>query len=91
MQTQIPPLIDRRASKPPAAAQLSAAERAAKFAEVFVDGQWLPLDATLGQAGIGAAHLKLAQSDLSGPDAYASFLPIAQVLGRLRLEVLGSY
>jgi hypothetical protein len=60
------------------------------WTEVYVDGQWLPLDATLGQAGIGAAHLKLAQSDLSGPDAYASFLPIAQVLGRLKLEVLGS-
>lgn len=58
------------------------------WTEVFVGDEWVPLDATLGQGGIGAAHLKLAQSSLSGPGALAGFLPLAQVLGRLKVEVL---
>jgi transglutaminase-like putative cysteine protease len=60
------------------------------WTEAYVAGRWIPLDATLGQGGIGAAHLKLAQSSLAGPDAFAGFLPIAQVLGRLRVTVLHS-
>lgn len=59
------------------------------WTEVFLNGRWLPLDGTLGRGGIGAAHLKLADSSLAGDNAYASFLPVAQVLGRLKIEVLG--
>lgn len=60
------------------------------WTEVYVDRCWLPIDATLGQGGIGAAHLKLGVSSLSGPHAYVSFLPLARVLGRLKIEVLGA-
>lgn len=58
------------------------------WTEVYAGGRWLPLDGTLGRGGIGAAHLKLADSSLAGDSAYASFLPVAQVLGRLKIEVL---
>ncbi len=60
------------------------------WTEVFIADRWIPLDATLGRGGIGAAHLKLAQSSLAGADALAGFLPIAQVLGRLQVTVLSA-
>jgi len=56
--------------------------------EVFVGGRWIPLDATLAQGGIGAAHLKLATSNLKGASAFTSFLPVVEVIGRLKIEVL---
>jgi len=55
---------------------------------VFVSGQWIPLDATLGRGGVGAAHLKLAQSNLNTGDALSSFLPVLNVMGRLKIDVL---
>ncbi len=58
------------------------------WTEVYVNGRWIPLDATLGRGGIGAAHLKLADSSLKGATAYSSFLPVAKVLGKLKIEVL---
>jgi hypothetical protein len=58
------------------------------WTEVFVSNTWIPVDATLGRGGIGAAHLKLAQSSLEGGDACSSFLPVLNVMGRLRIQVL---
>ena len=58
------------------------------WTEVYLDGRWIPLDATLGLGGVGAGHLKQAQSSLEGVSAYLSFLPAAQVAGRLKIEVL---
>jgi transglutaminase-like putative cysteine protease len=55
--------------------------------EVWIGDRWVPLDGTLGQGGIGAAHLKLAHSDLRGASAYSAFLPVFRVLGQLKLEV----
>ena len=56
--------------------------------ELWIDGKWIPMDGTLGLGGIGAGHLKLTDSNLAGADGYSSFLPVAQVLGRLKIEVL---
>jgi hypothetical protein len=56
--------------------------------ELYVNGQWIPMDATLGRGGIGGGHLKLAHSNLEGTSAYSTFLPVAQVLGRLKIEVV---
>lgn len=56
--------------------------------EVYLDGAWLPLDATLGRGGIGAGHIKLAHTSLASGDAFTAFLPVAQVLGRLKIKVL---
>jgi len=57
------------------------------WSEVHVQGRWIPMDATLGRGGIGAAHLKLAHSNLQGGSALTSFLPVLKVAGRLKIEV----
>jgi hypothetical protein len=56
--------------------------------ELFIQGRWIPYDATLGRGGIGAAHLKLAHSNLSDAGALACFLPVANVIGQLKIEVI---
>lgn len=56
--------------------------------ELWIDGRWIPMDGTLGLGGIGAGHLKLTDSNLAGADGYSSFLPVAQVLGRLKVQVV---
>jgi hypothetical protein len=56
--------------------------------ELYVAGRWVPMDATLARGGIGAAHLKVAHSNLQGASAYTYCLPILQLIGRLRIEIL---
>ena len=58
------------------------------WTEAWIKDRWIPLDATLGLGGIGAAHLKLADSSLQGTSAYAELLPVIQALGRLQLEIV---
>jgi hypothetical protein len=58
------------------------------WTEVYIDNRWIPLDATIGKGGTGADRLKLAHSNLKGASAYSSFLPVAQVMGRMKIEVL---
>lgn len=58
------------------------------WTEVYINNQWLGIDGTLARSGIGAAHLKLAQSSLEGSSAYSTFLPVAQVAGKLAIEIL---
>jgi hypothetical protein len=58
--------------------------------EAWIDGAWIPLDATLGRGSVGADHIKFAASSLAGPSAYTSMLPILSALGRLEIEVLES-
>jgi len=60
------------------------------WTEVNLNDQWIPLDATLGNGGIGAAHIKLADSALSddGPAALSGFAPLMNVIGKLKLEVI---
>lgn len=53
----------------------------------WLDGRWVPLDATLGRGGIGAGHLQLATGDPERGNPLDSLLPVLQVLGRLRIEV----
>ncbi len=60
------------------------------WTEVWIEDRWIGLDATLGQGGIGAAHLKLAVSSMEGSSAFADMLPIVQVIGRLELEILSA-
>jgi hypothetical protein len=60
------------------------------WTEVWIEDRWIGMDATLGQGGIGAAHLKLAISSMEGSSAFADMLPIVQVIGRLELEILSA-
>ena len=56
--------------------------------EVWIKDRWVPMDATLGLSGIGGDHIKLADSNLAGANAYSAMLPVIQVFGRLELEVV---
>lgn len=60
------------------------------WTEAFLDDQWVPLDGTLGLGGIGASHIKLADSDLgdSGPVPVAAFLPIFNIINNVQIEVV---
>ena len=58
------------------------------WTEVWIKDGWFPLDATLGRGGIGAAHLKLASTNLKGASALSAFLPVAHVMGRLKVKIL---
>jgi hypothetical protein len=58
------------------------------WTEAFISDKWIPLDGTLGRGGIGGAHLKLGQSNLHNSLADTAFLPVVQVLGKLKIEVL---
>jgi hypothetical protein len=60
------------------------------WTEANLNDQWIPLDATLGLNGIGAAHIKLADSSLSddGPAALSGFAPLMNVIGKLKLDVI---
>jgi hypothetical protein len=60
------------------------------WTEAWLGDKWVPLDATLGQGGIGAAHIKLAHSSFAddGPVPVSAFLPLLEVLGNLKIEVV---
>lgn len=60
------------------------------WTEVFVRGQWIPLDATLGQGSIGAGHIKQGDSSFTdeGPLPVSSFLPLMTTLGKMEIEVV---
>jgi hypothetical protein len=58
--------------------------------EVWIADRWIPLDGTLGLGGIGADHIKLGDSNLSGTTGLAAMLPVVQVFGRLELEVVSA-
>ncbi len=60
------------------------------WTEVYLDGQWIPLDGIMGTGGTSAAYLKLNDSSLDGASAYSSFLSVAQVLGQLKVSVLSA-
>ncbi len=59
------------------------------WTEAWVGDRWLPVDATLGQGGIGAGHIKLAQSSLAGesPFPIALFLPTIELMQGLKIQV----
>jgi transglutaminase-like putative cysteine protease len=60
------------------------------WTEALLNGAWIPLDATLGQGGIGGGHIKLADSNMAddSPVLVTAFLPLMEVLGKMKIEVL---
>jgi transglutaminase-like putative cysteine protease len=60
------------------------------WTEVCIDGQWLALDAVLGQGGVGATHLKMADHSWSKTATLAPLLPVAQALGKIQIEVVSA-
>jgi transglutaminase-like putative cysteine protease len=58
------------------------------WTEVWVRGQWLAIDPTLGQGSIGAAHVKIADSSWHDVQDLKPMLPVARVLGKVRIDVV---
>ncbi|MCI0381008.1 MAG: transglutaminase family protein [Gemmataceae bacterium] len=58
------------------------------WTEVWVEGEWRALDATLGRGGIGATHLKISDQSWHDMRAMTPLLPVIRVLGRVSIEVL---
>ena len=58
------------------------------WTEVWLEDCWAPLDATLGMGGVGVGHITLARSNLASPAAFADFLPLMQVIGRIGIEIV---
>jgi hypothetical protein len=57
------------------------------WTEVFIAGDWYPIDGTIGRGGLGGGHIKIADSALQGVDANSAFLPIFKVIGKLKIQV----
>lgn len=57
------------------------------WCEAWIADRWLPLDPYLGTVGVGADHLKLFESDLSGENPYDAILPVLQLLPQLSIAV----
>jgi hypothetical protein len=58
------------------------------WSEVWIKGQWLALDAIQGDGSIGAAHIKIADHSWYNTQSLTPMLPVARVLGRLKIEVV---
>ena len=58
------------------------------WTEVWVQGQWLAIDATLGQGAIGAAHVKIADHSWYDTHSLTPLLSVARVLDKLSIEVV---
>jgi hypothetical protein len=58
------------------------------WTEVWVRGQWMGLDATLGEGGVGPGHLKIADHSWNDTQTLAPVLPVLRVMGKTKVEVL---
>ena len=60
------------------------------WTEAWLGDRWVPLDATLGRGGIGAAHIRMSVSSFAddAPAPVASFLPLMRMLNGLKIEVV---
>lgn len=57
--------------------------------EVFADGHWVALDATLGRGSIGPGHIKITDASWHEEKSFVPLLPVLTVLGASpKVEVL---
>ncbi len=58
------------------------------WTEVWVQGQWLGLDAVWGQGGVDPGHLKIADHSWQDLQPLAPFLAVTRVLSKITVEVV---
>jgi len=59
------------------------------WTEVWVRGEWVPIDATLGRGSIGAAHLKISDHSWHDTQSLKPLLPVMRVmLGKVGIDVV---
>jgi transglutaminase-like putative cysteine protease len=49
--------------------------------EVWVEGQWLALDGTLGQGSVGPGHIKITDASWFEEKSFTPLLPVLNILG----------
>lgn len=60
------------------------------WAEVWVNGDWVGMDAILGKGGMDAVHLKMGDHSWAETVTLAPLLPIARTLGKLKVELVSA-
>jgi transglutaminase-like putative cysteine protease len=58
------------------------------WTEAYVQGQWMPLDATLGRGYVGPGHVKISDHSWHDTQSLKPLLPVVRVLGKLSIEVV---
>ncbi|MGL4552409.1 MAG: transglutaminase-like domain-containing protein, partial [Gemmataceae bacterium] len=58
------------------------------WTEAYLGGRWVALDAIQGKGFVGATHLTMVQHSWAGTQTLAPLLPIAGVLGKVKIDVL---
>ena len=58
------------------------------WTEVWIQGAWLGLDATLGRGGVSAAHVKVSDHSWKDTRSLTPLLPVSRILGKVGVEVV---
>ena len=58
------------------------------WTEVFIDGQWIGLDGTLGKGGVSPRHIKINDQSWFQEESMAPLAPVLKLVGKLQAEVL---
>jgi hypothetical protein len=58
------------------------------WTEVYVRGQWLPIDATLGRGYVGATHIKVLDHSWHDIHSMTPLLPLLRIVGKATIEVV---
>jgi hypothetical protein len=58
------------------------------WTEVWLKGQWLPFDATMGLDSVSATHLKITDTSWQDEQSFKPLLPVMKVLGKLTIQVV---
>jgi hypothetical protein len=58
------------------------------WTEVWIGGEWIPIDATLGRGYVGATHLKITDHSWYDTQSLTPLLPVVRVLGKLKIDVV---
>ncbi len=60
------------------------------WVEVYVEGQWLGLDAIVGKGHVAGSHLKIADHSWREVQSELAFQPVTRVLGKTTIEMVSS-
>jgi hypothetical protein len=60
------------------------------WTEVWIQGRWIPIDATLGKGYVGATHLKITDHSWHDERTMTPIFPVIRVVGRVSIEVLSA-
>jgi hypothetical protein len=58
------------------------------WTEVWVNGDWVGIDATRGQGYVGATHIKISDHSWHNTQSLTPLLPVFRVLGKLSIDVV---